>query len=113
MAKRHYLVRPYPGFSVFLQEFHEATLSLREMNFPGKEQGRRGGAGEGEEGRKADTMTTTRRIEIRNFYMCPDRIDFRICRQYLPSAAPAPFQCAWHSLIFPTTKFRGSTPRKE
>lgn len=42
--------------------------------------------------RKAGAMTTTRRIEIRNFYMCPNRIDFRICRQYLPSAAPSTFQ---------------------
>lgn len=67
-----------------LQEFHEATPSLREMNFPGTGVGR---------GRKADAMTTTRRIEIRNFYMCPGGIDFRMSttssfRCTLPFPAP-------------------------
>jgi len=57
-----------------LQEFHRTTPSLRDK-FP-REQG--GGCAHDE-----------RRIGIRNFYMCPDRIDFRIRRQRLPSVAPS------------------------
>lgn len=72
---------PVPLLFRSLQEFHEATLSSWDKL--ARKQG---------VGGCTDARTTTRRIEIRNFYMCPDRIDFRICRQYLPSAAPSPFQ---------------------
>lgn len=74
--KRYYLVHPRIRPTVPFRN-SVGRLHLAMTNFPGKQ-------GDG-------CAHDERRIEIRNFYMCPDRIDFRICRQHLPSVAPPLF----------------------
>jgi hypothetical protein len=79
-----------------LQEFHRTTPSLRDK-FP-REQG--GGCAHDE-----------RRIGIRNFYMCPDRIDFRIRPQRLPSVVPS--SSPLPASHFPTISSRGTRAKNK
>lgn len=85
--KWYYLDPPYPHITVPFRNSAKRLLSV--TNFTGTRRGK----GEGER-RKASTRSDKANRGIRNFYMYPDEIDFRICQQRLPfvaASSPLPF----------------------